>query len=264
MYDAADIPLPNSFNANHVDPPPFNDILRQEFMNDERNLRVAAYMASEEEVRTSIARTYGMISFVDDAVGRILAKLEALGLAENTVVIFNSDHGDVMGDHGIMLKHCYHYEGLIRVPFIWADPDANDNGARTDLLSGTLDIGRTILSRAGLQPYHGMQGFDVVAAARSGEDLPRLGMVLEEDELPYNGNCPQFTRTRSFVTGRWRLTYWLEDQFGELYDRNEDPEEINNLWNNPAAAGDKAEILEMMMRERIALEDMSPRAIYCA
>jgi arylsulfatase A-like enzyme len=221
-------------------------------------------MASESEVRTSIALTYGMISFVDDAVGRILAMLEELGLAENTVVIFNSDHGDMMGDHGLMLKHCYHYEGLIRVPFIWADPDTGDEGARTDLLSGTLDVGRTILARAGLQPYHGMQGFDVASAARSGAPLPRLGMVLEEDELPFNGNCAEFTRTRTFVTGRWRLTYWLEAQFGELYDRDNDPEEINNLWNDPGAAADKAALLEMMMRERIALEDMSPRATYCA
>ncbi len=55
-----------------------------------------------------------------------------------------------------MLKHCYHYEGLIRMPFIWADPDTDDAGARTDILSGTLDIGRTILARAGLAPYHGM------------------------------------------------------------------------------------------------------------
>jgi arylsulfatase A-like enzyme len=264
MYDPADCPLPASYNANHVDPPPFSEILRREFMDDKRNLRVAAYIANEEEIRTSIALTYGMITFVDDAVGRILAKLEALGLAENTVVVFNSDHGDMMGDHGLMLKHCYHYEGLIRVPFIWADPDTNDEGARTDILSGTLDIGRTILARAGLAPYHGMQGFDVVSAARSGEELPRLGMVLEEDELPFNGNCPQFTRTRTFVTGRWRLTYWLEDQFGELYDRDEDPEEINNLWNDPGAAANKAEMLELMMRERIALEDMAPRAIYNA
>jgi len=104
----------------------------------------------------------------------------------------------------------------------------------------------------------------VVGAARNGEQLPRLGMVLEEDELPFNGNCPVFTRIRTFVTGRWRMSYWLEDQFGELYDRENDPDEIYNLWNDPAAAEDKAELLELMMRERIALEDMAPRAIYNA
>ncbi len=104
----------------------------------------------------------------------------------------------------------------------------------------------------------------MVSATRSGEQLQRLGVVQEEDELPFNGNCPQFTRTRTFVTGRWRLTNWLEDQFGELYDRDEDPEETNNLWNNPGAAADKAELPELMMRERIALEDMAPRAIHNA
>jgi arylsulfatase A-like enzyme len=168
-----------------------------------------------------------------------------------------------MGDHGLMLKHCFHQEGLLRVPFIWADPD-QPAGKRSDLLSGTIDIASTVLARAGLAPYHGIQGYDVVTAAGAGEALPRLGMVVEEDELPMNANCGHFMRTRTFVTGRWRMTYWLEEEFGELYDRENDPLELHNLWNEPAARADKAVLIEMMMRERISLEEMAPRASYCA
>jgi arylsulfatase A-like enzyme len=132
------------------------------------------------------------------------------------------------------------------------------------MLGGTLDIAATILGRAGLQPYHGMQGLDVVGHLNEGTEPGRHGMVLEEDEIPFNANCGQFLRTRSFVSGPWRLTYWLEDNFGELYNRDEDPHEIQNLWDDPGYSTQKAELMEKWMLERISLEDIAPRPIYCA
>ena len=264
MYDPADCPAPKSTGEELNDPPPFQQELQRQFREGERESRVAAYACNEKEVRESTALTYGMISFVDDAIGRILKKLKQLGLEENTVIIFTSDHGDLMGEHGLMLKHCFHNEGLIRVPFIWSDPDDNNGDTRTDLLGGTIDIGSTVLGRAGVAPYHGMQGFDVMDAVNNGTKIPRLGIIVEEDELPFNANCGHYLRTRTFVTERWRLTYWLEHEFGELYDHTEDPFELNNLWKNPASQPDKAILLEMMMRERFNLDEMSPKAEFCA
>jgi len=264
MYDVADCEASPTINDAPNEAPPFREMLWEEFRQNNREHRVAAYAVTEQENRESIALTYGMISFVDDAIGRIVKKLEELGMADNTVIIFTSDHGDLMGDHGLMLKHCFHNDGLIRVPFIWSDPDAGDNGAHTDLLSGTIDIAASIMGRAGLKPYHGIQGFDSVAAAQNGEMLPRLGMLVEEDELPVNANCRTYLRTRTFVTERFRLTYWMEHEFGELYDHQNDPLELNNLWNDPAAAADKSMMLEMMMRERMAHDEMAPKAVYSA
>ncbi len=264
MYDPGDCPIPGSLGVQLNDPPPFQKELHRQFKNGERESRVAAYACNEREVRETTALTYGMISFVDDAIGRILTKLKQLGLEKNTVIIFTSDHGDLMGEHGLMLKHCFHNEGLIRVPFIWSDPDNPGDGIRTDLLGGTIDIASTVLGRAGLAPYHGMQGFDVVDAALNGKKLPRLGMLIEEDEIPFNANCGHYLRTRTFVTERWRLTYWLEHEFGELYDHHNDPFELNNLWKDPSAGADKSLLLEMMMRERFSLDEMAPKAEYCA
>ncbi len=264
LYDPADCPPPDSFGKNSIDPPPFQIELEKQFEADKRVTWVAAYAASGKEIRESIALTYGMISFVDDAIGRILRKLTELGLDKDTVVIFTSDHGDLMGDHGLMLKHCFHNEGLIRVPFIWSDPDHSIAGDRTELLAGTIDIASTILARAGLAPYHGIQGFDVMGAVDNGNDLPRLGLLIEEDEIPINANCGHFLRTRTFVTERWRLTFWLEHGFGELYDRQNDPLELNNLWNDAGAKTEKSWLLEMMMQERFSLDEMSPRARFRA
>ena len=109
-----------------------------------------------------------------------------------------------------------------------------------------------------------MQGQDVIGHLNRDTSPNRFGMVLEEDEIPFNANCGHFLRTRSFVTGTWRMTYWLEDNFGELYNRDDDPEEVHNLWDDPGTAKQKAELMEQWMLERIALEDIAPRPIFCA
>ena len=264
MYDPDSIPVPPSHGARHVEPPPFMLRLQEEFAaGAAKRDHVQPFACTAREARETIALTYGMITMIDDAVGRILSALSALGLDGDTVVAFTSDHGDLMGDHGLMLKHCFQHEGLIRAPFVWADP-AGPAAARTDLLSGTIDIASTVLARAGLAPYHGIQGFDVVTAAREGRELPRRGMMIEEDDLPINANVEAYTRVRSFVTGRWRLTFWPDDDFCELYDRRSDPLELVNLWNDPASRDDKAALLEAMALERIALEEWAPRSKFCA
>ena len=267
MYDPDDIPVPASHGAAHVDP----SALWRRFHRDledgvARREHVHPYACSAREARESIALTYGMISMIDDAVGALLARLDALGLADNTVLIFTTDHGDLMGDHGLMLKHGFHYEGLIRVPFIWSEPDGGPSGdktGRSDLLSGSIDIGATVLGRAGLAPPNGNRGFDLMAAARDGTPV-RDALLVEEEDLPVNSNIERYTRLRTLVTGRWRLTFWDGDPLGELFDREADPLELRNLWNDPASQGVKAELLERMLRETLRHQDMGPKAEYCA
>ena len=89
-----------------------------------------AFAVTEREAREAMALTCDMIAMIDDAVGAILARLAEHGMADNTVVVFTTDHGDFLGDHQMMLKGPAHYQGLIRVPFIWADtPDRASVGA---------------------------------------------------------------------------------------------------------------------------------------
>jgi len=150
-----------------------------------------------------IALTYGMVTMVDDAVGRIVKKLDELGLAEDTVVVFTSDHGDFMGDHGLMLKHGLHYDGVLHVPFIWSDPQYGEAGV-SSVLGGTIDIGTTILARAGLAAANGNQGLDIVGATRAGSKAARYGLIVDEDELAVHLGWSQGLRTRTFLTPRWR------------------------------------------------------------
>ncbi|MCZ6604644.1 MAG: sulfatase-like hydrolase/transferase [Alphaproteobacteria bacterium] len=265
MYDPAEIELPASFGQVGKDEPAFVRHLRDEFERGEaKQTAVYPFICGERDAREILALTYGMISMVDDAVGAVMAKLAALGLADDTVVIYNADHGDFMGDHSLMLKSGIHYDAVMRVPFIWSDPEDGGSGT-TDILGSSIDIAPSILARAGLAPFHGMQGMNVVDAAKNGSALPRDGLTVEEDALgSHIGIDAGELRLRSYLVDQWRMTLTDGQEMGELYDRGDDPLELNNLWTDPAAATQKAEVMERWMRETIRLSDWSGLAEYQA
>src|SRR6185503_5854311 len=102
---------------------------------------------SVREAQEARALTCGMIACVDDAIGRVLAALDRGGKRDDTVVIFTSDHGDHLGDHRLMLKGAEQYQQIVRVPFIWSDPQAKAQKKRTEAIASTMDIGATVLER---------------------------------------------------------------------------------------------------------------------
>ena len=139
-----------------------------------------AFAVSEREILEARALTCGMIAMIDDAVGDILKKLEDSGLADNTIIVFTADHGDFLGDHGLMLKGPAHFEGVTRVPFIWSEPGAKSRA--TDTLASTVDIAQTILDRAKIEPYNGIQGRSLANAIAGDSDLDAVDAVIVEDD----------------------------------------------------------------------------------
>ena len=85
---------------------------------------------------------------------------------------------------------------------------------------------------------------------------------MEADELPENVDTEEFFRVRTYVDERWRLTLWVDQDFGELYDRNNDPLELNNLWNNKSSGEDKANLIEAMLKQQYKYSDLMPRPVY--
>ena len=212
----------------------------------------------ETDVREAIALTYGSITMIDDAIGEILATLDRLGLTQNTVVVFTSDHGDYMGDHQLMFKGPIHYDGLIRVPFIWADPSSTRHDVASNALAGTVDIGATVLARAGLAPSHGTQGRSLLPLVEDRVDLVRQGIVVEEDNQRVFLGFDRPVRMRTLVTDRWRLTVYRGVSWGELYDLENDPLEMTNLWDSPEHMEDKARLMLQLVQEMEDLADDSP------
>lgn len=256
MYDPSELALPPSFGKGTL--PPIKAMQDALAKGTDPRDNQNPFSVTEEEARDIIALTYGMITMIDDAIGQVLQRLGDLGLADNTVVIFTSDHGDYMGDHGLMLKLLLHYQGIIRVPFVWQDPAHPANAAVESGLASSIDIAATILARAGIQPFNGIQGRDLFASE------PPEAILVEEDSQRAMTGFDRPQRVRTVVTERHRMSLRQGEDWGELYDLQTDPHEIENLYNEESAQGTKAQLTDIMLRRMIDLQDRAPLPAYRA
>ena len=256
MYDPADITLPASFGLGNL--PPIKAMRDAMEKGTDPRDNQNPFAVTEAEARAIIALTYGMITMIDDAIGRVLKRLQELGLAENTVVIFTSDHGDYMGDHGLMLKLLLHYQGIIRVPFIWSDPAMPLKDQVNQSLGSSIDISATVLARAGIQPFNGLQGRDLLNSA------PPAAIIVEEDSQRTMTGFDRPQRVRTVVTNKYRMSLREGEDWNELYDLENDPSEIENLYEAKDAACVRQSMTETMLRRLIELQDRAPLPAYRA
>lgn len=259
MYDPEAITPPVSLFGRETPASPVLDFMRKAHASHGENRNgTTPFIVSGCEAREAIALTYGMISMIDDAIGRVVAQLTRLGLDENTVVIFMSDHGDYMGDHGLMLKSTLHYQGLVRVPFIWSEPGITQPGRATRALHSTLDIGRTILSRAGVTPFWGMQGRDMAASLADPADGGNEAVLIEEDGHETGMGFSAPVRVRTLMTERYRLSLYEGTDWAELYDLEDDPHEMHNRIDDPAFSSVRQKAFEQLARLMMSHADRSP------
>lgn len=249
MYDPDDMVLPESFHRHSNTPPPHLNWLRENV--EPGKAAYGAALVNERQAREAMALTCGMIAMIDDAVGTLLDQLEDNGLAEDTIIIFTSDHGDFLGDHGMILKGPMHYQSTIRVPFIWADPD-DAKSAQSERLSSSVDIARTILDHAGLMPFHGMQGENLFASRT------RKSVLVEDDGNRVSLGFSRAPRLRTLVTDRYRMSIYQDQDWGELYDLTSDPGEITNLWDDPSMVGIKTSLQFELIQQMARTCDSSP------
>ena len=260
MYDPDDMVLPPSFHRHpQARFAPVAVLHEERSQGRGRISSTVGFAATETEARQALALTYGMISMIDDTVGRVLSCLIELGLDRDTVVVFTSDHGDFMGDQGLLLKSALHYQSLVRVPFIWADPGASRTaGTSTASLASTIDLPATVLARAGLAPFRGMQGRSLLPLVSDAAPVVRDVVLVEED-----GHAPTFglqtpVRARTVVDASHRLTIYDQPGWAELYDLQADPGEMCNLIDDPGHAPTKARMFELLARELMLADDRAP------
>ncbi len=188
---------------------------------------------TDDQLREIIANTYGQVALIDHNVGRLLIALEAAGFAENTYVVYITDHGDWLGDHGLILKGPMHYEGLLRVPLIVRGPGVPSGAVRGAPVS-TMDIGPTFYDYAGAEPLqtqHGSSLRPLIDDADADRDF-----ALNEWDLHPQRTGVRLT-LRTVRTRTHKLTVDLESGAGELYDLVGDPFETTNLFDDTAASG---------------------------
>lgn len=256
MYDPADIPLPASFHRRSRSPT--IDYIH-EVSRGGRPLSNShhPFAPSEEEARQAIALTYGSISHLDHAIGVVLDTLRETGLDGSTIAAFTSDHGDFMGDHGVMLKGPMHFRGLTQVPFIWADPRIAQPPATVAETCGTLDIARTILDAATCPAFNGIQGRSLLPVL-AGTAAPGNGVLIENETANLTFGRPRSYKLRSLVIDDWRITFSSDPALCELYDLCGDPQEVDNLWQVPAMHERRHELLQQLTLAMLEHADESP------
>jgi arylsulfatase A-like enzyme len=196
---------------------------------------------SEATLRLLIAHTYGAIAMLDAKIGAILAALESLGRADETVIVFTSDHGELLGDHGLLRKGPPPYRQLLQVPFIVAGPGVRSGSA--DALTSHVDVKATLLELSAIAGESG-DGASFAPLLR-GEAAPGREMVLAE----YHPRAVADQYNQTLIAGRWRYTAYLRrPDWGELFDRWRDPDEHCNLFHEPSAQLIVGEMQRQMAR----------------
>lgn len=201
---------------------------------------------SNRDHRLLRAAYWAMCDLIDAQVGRMLAALERTGQLEDTLVIFMSDHGEMLGDHGIYLKGPYFYEPAVRVPLIIYWPSKIEPGRRIETLVELTDLAPTLLEVAGLSIHPTMQGRSLHPLLSAKKDEEHRDSVYCEyySAMPWHENpAANATMVR---TERYKLVVMHGLNTGELYDLREDLDETHNHWNNPQYAEVKLELLRTL------------------
>jgi arylsulfatase len=191
------------------------------------------------------ASYYGMIELIDTQLGRLLDRLESTGEIDNTIVVFTSDHGELLGDHGLLYKGCRFYDGLVRVPLIISWPAKWKSGLEANGLVELVDIAPTLLEAAGLEIPAGMQGRSlapVLAGETSADEIKRHVTSEYWDAIVCPDGRQDHTHATMFFDGRMKSVIYHGHRLGELYDLEADPHEISDLWGRSGAASLQAEI----------------------
>ena len=184
-----------------------------------------------EQARESRRAYHATISYVDSQIGRVVEALDRLGLAKNTIIVFISDHGYHLGEHGLWMKQTC-FEEAARTPLFIVDPRASANGKASKRTVELVDLYPTLTDLAGVKAPEGLEGVS-------------LRPLLADADAAWNRAAYTQTVTKgkdkvhgfSLRNERWRFTEWQNaEKSCELYDHDNDPQELKNLANNPAYA----------------------------
>lgn len=243
MYDPATVPLSPTWQ-DQADPCAFLARHRAALPDYRRQF-------AEPTFREITAQTFGMITHIDDCIGRVLNAIRTRGAYENTVVVMMSDHGEYLGAHHLLYKGAWPWEELWNVPFIWKGmAGSRARGQCRDVVS-LLDFAPTILHYAGIDendlapdrkvptPPYELPGRSLRHHLQDNASLSDQSALVEYDGDGF--------RMRGIVLDQQKLVFYSPSEDGALYDLKTDPTETRNLWNDPAHARIKADLFHELL-----------------
>ncbi len=249
-YRDRDVPLPVRTPEDLASQPTALKELRAHHQANDHDSVVHLADPTDEQSRRQRRHYYANITQIDEQVGLLMEALEARKALDDTVIIFTSDHGDCLGDHGHSQKWTM-YEPSVRVPaIIWGPGRRIQPGQRVEALTAMMDLGPTVLELAGITPPPWMEAQSLLPALRGAEWLGRTHVFSEHaKDLILTG-----TELMTMVRGdRWKYVEFVDSDEGQLFDLATDPNEERSLWDSPpesAAGAVRAELRDVISRWR--------------
>ncbi|MFW5474933.1 sulfatase-like hydrolase/transferase [Knoellia sp. CPCC 206450] len=257
LYDPASLPRPVTTEDELSSKPPiFEDASKKSYAGHARGF--VEY--TEDELQEVRAAYYAMVTLVDAEVGRILDALDAEGLADDTIVVFTSDHGEMLGDHRLMLKGPFMYDCAVRVPLIIRWPGHVQPGRRTELVQW-VDLAPTFLDAAGVEAPSTFQGASLLPLLGGDADGWRDWALCQYRDSGHSYDPP--VHVTMLRHDHWKLVVHhgspasARARTGELYDLDADPQELTNLWADADHAGTRADLQSLLLDVLVATEDRS-------
>jgi len=251
MYDPDKITPCRIFPGEHENNSPFHKL------SQEKNPDVSSYdktgfglhgvhshLRDEETLKKQTAIYYGMVTLMDKYIGKILDKLDELGLTENTVVVFTTDHGHFYGHHGLTAKGPFMYEDLIKIPFITRCANQTETGNISHAMQSLIDLPETFLDFCGINLPDGTAGVNQKDVWLGLTESVREWASCEHHHERGTVNL------RTYINKRYKITVYENMQCGDLFDLQNDPKELCNLWDNP----DYSEIKSKLLYEFVLAE----------
>ncbi|MFM7343072.1 MAG: sulfatase [Betaproteobacteria bacterium] len=204
------------------------------------------------------ANYYAMIEQIDDQFGRIVQALRESGQLENTLVIYMSDHGELLGDHGLILKGCRFFDGLVRVPLIMSWPGQFSQGLRSQALVETVDVAPTLMEACGLDVPQSMQGKSLLPILRGQVDPSFHKPVVRSEYRDAMGGHADHSQASMVFDGRYKSVFYHGHDLVELFDHQQDPNEFDNLWLHPGQEALKLAQTRLHMQSMMSTIGLGP------
>lgn len=242
MYDPDQMPLPASFHSDLSKKPPQHKAYKT---HGRTNLGLNFEELTEDKLRRIIAYYYASITLVDDQIGKIMAALEATKLADDTLIVFLSDHGELLGHHGMLLKSTDAYPMLydqsLHVPLLLRISQNSSPITVTEPVE-LVDLFPTITDLLGIPSPAELQGESLVP------------MIKGEGTTSHKAIYAESGAVKMLRGKRFKLVHYPQQEYGELYDIQEDPLEMHNLYDDPAYAHIRAELQIALLDRLIEME----------
>ena len=234
LYKGVPLPLPETRENELADKPLQHEALKKMFSTANHESGINMYLANDERIDHMRRHYYAKVTTVDEKIGEILDALENRGYLENSLVIFCSDHGENLSDHGMAYKWLM-YDTITHIPLIIRYPDEQRRGDQVHDLVSLMDLGPTILEAAGISAPTYLEGSSLIPYSVPGAQIVPRDYVYCED------NYQIMIRSKTH-----KMVYYIGQKNGELYDLESDPTELWNRWSD-----DKYREIKTTMKEQL-------------